>query len=482
MQLLAMSNSGKNKMSIIPDGDAPSISLTMDSPLPRVPWSNGSAQASAAISEPPTSYLSSELRSPSLLTHMDRSQSFVPVGLMPTHTNQFTNPLFLKQSSENDGLLSTNHLFASHAPSSSFQQQFYTPGLSEADQAMIDKALDETQEILYQNQLNQNSNSNPLFSYWQNQSYQNLVSDDLVSYHTLGDQTSNPTLQQPTSQSANSQGAGQFSHYPPTYEQRAQVPTLTQKRQSPTSPEQHEQVSPARQQYPVQQKYQQSTGQSQYFPAREQTEQGLSRKRLRRDSQNQPNYIPPTFDRPSSRTDSLRQTLKTPRQQLSHQLPQQVTPDQIRSADPAHTPTLTTPAPNLIAPSESVLTPPPTTKITTSATYFLTTSLTTLTTNVQKYHNWPERYIAYDIAASLMLSGIYLDSVSSVDDSAAWLEWAFSIQGIWKRRSIVGIPGAVPHRLLGRFEEKYGDGKIIPAWGEDGQLILEQEEKECGDG
>lgn len=63
-----------------------------------------------------------------------------------------------------------------------------------------------------------------------------------------------------------------------------------------------------------------------------------------------------------------------------------------------------------------------------------------------------------------MLSGIYLDSKSSVHESAAWLEWAFSMQGIWKRRPITSTPQAVPAHLLKKFNETYGNGSVVPVF------------------
>ena len=74
-----------------------------------------------------------------------------------------------------------------------------------------------------------------------------------------------------------------------------------------------------------------------------------------------------------------------------------------------------------------------------------------------------------------MLSGIYLDHTSTVNESAAWLEWAFGLKGIWKIRPIIDIPYAVPAELVRKFREKYGDGKVIPKWDEDGRLILDDD-------
>lgn len=97
-----------------------------------------------------------------------------------------------------------------------------------------------------------------------------------------------------------------------------------------------------------------------------------------------------------------------------------------------------------------------------------------------------ESHIAYDIASTLMLTGIYLDSKSSVDESAAWLEWAFSMEGIWKRRPVAGILHAVPEALLRRFGEVYGCGREVPVfdgdgrvvWGEGGEEVEKEKEKE----
>lgn len=85
-----------------------------------------------------------------------------------------------------------------------------------------------------------------------------------------------------------------------------------------------------------------------------------------------------------------------------------------------------------------------------------------------------EQNIAYDIASTLMLAGIYLDSKSSVDESAAWLEWTFAMEGIWKRRAISGIPHAVPEGLLRKFGENYADGAVVPIFDGDGRVVLKE--------
>ncbi|TID20087.1 hypothetical protein E6O75_ATG07547 [Venturia nashicola] len=85
----------------------------------------------------------------------------------------------------------------------------------------------------------------------------------------------------------------------------------------------------------------------------------------------------------------------------------------------------------------------------------------------------PEREIAYEIASTLMLADIYLDSKSDVDESAAWLEWAFSMEGFWKRRPIARIPHAVPEALLRIFEDVYGNGGKVPIFDGDGRVICD---------
>lgn len=75
-----------------------------------------------------------------------------------------------------------------------------------------------------------------------------------------------------------------------------------------------------------------------------------------------------------------------------------------------------------------------------------------------------------------MLSGIYLDSKSSVDESTAWLEWAFSMQGIWKRGPIASIPQAVPKDIMKKFNETYGNGSVVPVFDGDSRLVHEGEE------
>jgi hypothetical protein len=74
-----------------------------------------------------------------------------------------------------------------------------------------------------------------------------------------------------------------------------------------------------------------------------------------------------------------------------------------------------------------------------------------------KYHLWSEQNIALDIALTQMSEGIYLDSRSSVEESAAWLEWAFSVKGTWKRRSMVKIPGAVRPELVNKYQGIFGN-------------------------
>lgn len=80
----------------------------------------------------------------------------------------------------------------------------------------------------------------------------------------------------------------------------------------------------------------------------------------------------------------------------------------------------------------------------------------------RKYHAWPDRNVAYDIAATLILSGVYLDQRSNVDESAAWIEWSFGIKGIWKKKPFAMIPFAVPLGMVEKFKEKYGDGNVVP--------------------
>lgn len=70
-----------------------------------------------------------------------------------------------------------------------------------------------------------------------------------------------------------------------------------------------------------------------------------------------------------------------------------------------------------------------------------------------------------------MLSGIYLDAKSSVIESGAWLEWAFSMQGIWNRRPIANIPLAVPQYLLRKFQETYGNGSVVPRFDGSDRLV-----------
>jgi hypothetical protein len=116
-----------------------------------------------------------------------------------------------------------------------------------------------------------------------------------------------------------------------------------------------------------------------------------------------------------------------------------------------------------LPPQHSLIQPPATPKPIISALAFWVQAQHLLTTRAQnKYRLWPERNIAYDIAVTLMLAGIYLDQRSSVDESAAWVEWAFSVKGIWKRRPIWSILNAVPPHLWAVFRAKYRDGKIIP--------------------
>jgi hypothetical protein len=122
--------------------------------------------------------------------------------------------------------------------------------------------------------------------------------------------------------------------------------------------------------------------------------------------------------------------------------------------------------------------PAPTT-LKVSANLFLTTATEIFKVeNPLKYLHWSERHIAYDIAATLMLIGIYLDHYSTVNESAAWLEWAFSIQGIWKRRPITSIPNAIPEKESRSFGDVYGDGSVLPMGGGDGGLDLGGKEKQ----
>jgi hypothetical protein len=74
----------------------------------------------------------------------------------------------------------------------------------------------------------------------------------------------------------------------------------------------------------------------------------------------------------------------------------------------------------------------------------------------EKYHLLSEQFIAYDIALTLMSKGIYLDNQSSVEESAAWLEWAFSVKGTWKRRLMMEIPGAARPDLVKKYQDTFG--------------------------
>jgi hypothetical protein len=77
-----------------------------------------------------------------------------------------------------------------------------------------------------------------------------------------------------------------------------------------------------------------------------------------------------------------------------------------------------------------------------------------------------------------MLTGIYLDHYSTLNESAAWLNWAFSIQGIWKRKPITSIPDAIPEKEPTRLGDVYGDRSVLPKRGVDGRLDLDGKDKQ----
>lgn len=264
--------------------DAPDNGKPASNPIPELPWSNASPRVSAATADANT-------YPPSLPTQMYRSQNFVPAEMTPPSINQFTNPLFTQRPPEANGLLSTSHLYEHQAPISFQQQQSPPPGLSMDTEELLNRALYETQQQLYQRQLEQDRNQNPEPDHWQDHFIQDQEAIHLVPYHSPTYQSARPASQPPpTTHRENRHATSQSGQYASAQGQRVQDLPVTTNRQSPTSPSPYEQVFNQywQQSSSVPYHHHHSPSQPQHVPLQSQAEEVPSRKRLQSDSQNQP--------------------------------------------------------------------------------------------------------------------------------------------------------------------------------------------------
>lgn len=345
-------------------------------------------------------------------------------GLNPSSLNQSTNTILTYQPLPETKLLRTDYLVGNQASNSSFQHQSWnqphTTGPPTTNELLIDQASYETHQLLYQNQFIQNSNHTPQPLHDQSQHHQVANITQFVPNQGFNNLTSDSGPEQP-----------------PFPKSIVWIPTQTPRVHSD----------------------------------RNQKKQGSNQTRQQPVSQSQLNHVSDPTDQQLPIPNQLNQTTSARPRQLSSQIQlgnAQPTPA-LPSNNPPTNPNPSTQTPNPLLTLQLHSNP----QITTSAFKFWSCAQTILTVEgSRKYHLWHERHIAYDIAATLMLSGIYLDQVSSVNDSAAWLEWAFSVKNIWNRRPIANIPRAVPNGLLRRFKEVYGDGRVLPVWGVDGRLAV----------
>ncbi|RDI87419.1 hypothetical protein Vi05172_g2305 [Venturia inaequalis] len=465
-----------------PDNGEPTPTTSQ---IPEIPQSNRSSEVSAATDEDANVY-------PPLPTQTYQSQGFIPVGMAVQSIEHLTNPIFNQRSPEANGLLSTHHLYAHQAPHTSSQQQHsHSPNLS-ADDELMTRALYEVRR-----QLRQDTNQSSQPAEWQNEFDENHDAGLIVSYDS-------PTFQTLYSPQAATQS---LQHAFSQDRMTLQSPVMARRR-SPTSPTQqnpsfnqygqhgqpfqyhhhhapiqHQQPSSQRQTEEVpSQKRQQNGSPSPHpnehlaLPVKEKTLMNSSQKRQRRDSPSQPERRPeqigeePSQKRP--RRESQSQRTSPPKEQprrVSNVMPLQ---------SPQRDPSVPAPVSGESILHAQLVKP----KITVSAKSFHKDAKRLLTASSTRYTTpqMSERHIAYDIASTLMLTGIYLDSKSSVDESAAWLEWAFSMEGIWKRRPVAGILHAVPEALLRRFGEVYGCGRRVPVFDGDGRVVWGEEGKEGG--
>lgn len=300
--------------------DAPENGKPETNPIPELPWSNASPRISAATADPNT-------YPPSLPTQMYRSQNFVPAEMTPPSINQFTIPLFTQRLPEANGVLSTSHLYEHQARTSFQQQQSRSPGLSMDTEELLNRALYETQQQLYQRQLDQDQNQNPEPDHWQDQFIQDREISHLVPYHSPTYQSAQPASQPPpTAHRENRHATSQSLQYASAQGQRAQEPPVTANRQSPVSPSPYEQISNQywQQGSSVHYHHHHSPNQLQHLPTQGQTEKVPSRKYFHSDPQNQPSSEPQSLSvngqnekKPSqkrSRRDSQSQLKSQPKQ------------------------------------------------------------------------------------------------------------------------------------------------------------------------
>ncbi|QDS76921.1 hypothetical protein FKW77_004391 [Venturia effusa] len=455
-----------------PIHDAPEDGKPASDHNPECPRSDASTLVSAAVNGACT---------PSSQPTCEHwSQDFMPVRMTPPSINQFTNPLFARSPFDANGLLSTSHLYAHPAPAWSQQEPARSSLVSTDTEELLSRALSEVRQQLYERQLDHDIDQSPQPALVQNQLDENDGFQHLVSYL-------NPVSQHPDpAQVANLPFQHAFSRerqeLKPAMTTNSQSPTLSDPSQDTFNQYWRQQETPA--QY---RQHHHSPSQIQHARSDRQPEEAPSRKRLRSDSKEQsssevyPLHVEkPGGDKPSqkrSRCDLKSVSISQPEQgeeEPSQKRPRGGSQSQVESQlkeQPRRVSNglayeLDTSVHQLGVNAEPVK------QITVSATQFNNRAKAIIKSNAQtKYKDWAERTIARDIASTLMLSGIYLDSMSSVNESAAWVEWAFSIQGIWKIRPIASIPHAVPEHLLEMFNEMYGNGKNVPRFDKNDELV-----------